>query len=313
MNKLIILLIVTFFLILSGCLKEESTSDRHDTYKSHEQPIAEFEEVYTLGLYNEDEFEHERTFKINNESFKRSVVLGNKTAKEGSFILLIFNHGEQIDFKVGDSQISDSYNFEIGSGEYMDLEVSLLDLKEGFHSITYILLKDPKKFPDDYETSMELSDLYSIRVNLLKNIDNIPTERPDLFTEAIKSENRRVHGALLSKRENLYQALYKKVMGEKDIPYTLFYGNSNSESLDLYLVGLVNFKQTPLGNKTYIYDKLEPNEEKSIPLEFNTPLEEKNNSFQVLMIPTPFETLSREEPFLVQDPLASNRVLLLEK
>ncbi|MBP1949339.1 hypothetical protein J2Z82_002276 [Virgibacillus litoralis] len=316
MKQLFILCIVTLLLILSGCFNEESikepTIDKDETYESHEQPIAESKEVYTLGLYNKDEFEYERTFEIDNESFKRNIVLGNKTSKDGSFILLIFNHGEQMNFKVGDGKISNSYRFDIEKEEYKDLEVSLLDLEDGFHSITYILLNDPKEAPSDYETSMELADLFSIRVNLLKNIDNIPEQRPSLLTKGIKSEERRIHGAFLSKKEVPYEALYKEEMGEKEIPYTLFYGNSNSEKIDFYLVALFNYQQTPLGNDDFIYDTLEPDQEKSISLDFNLPLEEESNYFQVLMIPTPFEPVSKEEAFLPQDPLASNRVLILK-
>lgn len=312
MKKLTIVFFIILLLALSGCSRENSIINRDDIYKSHEQPIAEFEEVYTLGLYNGDKFEYERTFNINNESFKRSVVLGNKTSQDSSFILLIFNHGEQIEFTVGDSKISNNYSFNIKSGEYMNLEVSLLNLKDGFNSITYIILKDPKKFPDRFETSMELADLFSIRVNLLKNIDNIPVERPNLFTEAIKSENRKVNGVLISNGENLYEILYKEEINKKNIRHNLIYGNSNSKAIDFYIIGLFNFQQTPLNGKTFIYDTLKPDEEKSIYIDFDIPLlEKKNNSFQILMIPIPFEPISKENPFLFQDPLASNRVLLL--
>jgi len=314
LKKIFIVFLITLLLILSGCSIEDSINDdQNDIYKSHEQPIAEFEEVYTLGLYEEDEFEHERTFKINNESFNKSIVLGNKTSRDGSFILLIFNHGEQIDFKVGDSKLSNNYSFDIKSGEYMNIEVSLLNLKDGFNSITYILIKDPKVFPNSYETSMELSDIFSIRVNLLKNTDKIPTERPDLFSETIKSETRRVHGPLISNHENLYEILYNERMSNDDFQFNLIYGNSNSRAIDFYIVGLLNYQQIPLNESSFIYDKLEQNDEKSIPINFNiTLLEEENNSFQIIMIPTPFEPISKEEPFLFQDPLASNRVLFLK-
>ncbi|OZU88629.1 hypothetical protein CIL03_10050 [Virgibacillus indicus] len=316
MKQLFISCIVTLLLILSGCFNEESTEepkiDNDETYESHEQPIAELEEVYTLGLYNKGDFEYERTFEIEHESFKRNIVLGNKTSKEGSFILLIFNHGEQMNFKVGDGKVSNNYRFDIKKEKYKDLEVTLLNLEDGFHSITYVLLNDPEEVPNDYETSMELADLFSIRVNLLKNIDNIPEERPNLFTEGIESEERRIHGAFLSKKEVPYETLYKEDMGEKEIPYTLFYGNSHSEKIDFYLVALLNYQQTQLGTDDFLYDTLETDQEKSISLDFNLPLKEESNSFQVLMIPTPFEPVSKEKTFLPQDPSASNRVLILK-
>lgn len=302
--------IILALLLLSGCSEDEP---KENTYQSHEQPMAEFEEVYTLGLYEEDAFENERTFKINQDSFRKSVVLGNKTSKDSSFILLVFNHGEQVDFKLPDGKIYSNHSFDIESGEYMDLEVSLVDLEDGFHSITYILMQNPGKLPSDYETAVALADVYSIRINLFKNIDNIPDERPSLFTEALISEERRVHGVFLGKRDQLYDALFKEEVADSGFPYTLLYGNSNSEPLDFYIVGLLNFKQTPLGNHSYIYDTLEPGEEKSFPIEFNGTLKEINNSFQVLMIPTPFTPVTQQNPFLLQDPLASNRMLLLKK
>ncbi|WP_394191467.1 hypothetical protein [Paenisporosarcina quisquiliarum] len=305
-----ILLIFIPLLILSGCLKEESYEE---TYQSHEQPMAEFEEVYTLGLYDGDTFEKERTFNIKDDSFTKSVVLGNKTSKNSSFILLIFDHGEQLEFSVSNGEPTINHSFEIMAGEYKELKVSFQDLDDGFHSITYVVLPNPEKLPDDYETAVSLADIFSIRVNLLKNIDNITDERPALYTDALISEDRKIHGVFLSSRENLYEALYKENMEGNNFSYNLIYGNSNSESLDFYIVGLLNFKQTLISGKNkYIYDNLKPGEEKSIPIEFKESLKERNNSLQFLMITTPFNPITQQKPFLLQDPLASNRMVLIK-
>lgn len=292
-------------MLISGCSQVQPTDDNFDNFETHEQPIAEYEEVYTLGLYDDKEFEYERTFNIE-DNFQKSVILGNKTSTESSFVLLIFNHGEQINFEI-DNSVTDHYIFDVGPGEHKEMEVSLSDLNDGFHSITYILLNSPEVIPEDYPTSIGLSDLFSIRVNLFKNIDNIPEKRPELSAESIQSEERKIHGTLLSNGDKDYEVLFEHEMGENN-PITLFYGNSNSESIDFYLVSLLNFQQVPIGDDKYIYDELGPDEEKSITIKLEDGfLDNENNVYQTLMIPPPFEAVTEEDPYLLQDPLASNR------
>lgn len=305
MKKLLPLLVVLVFL-LSGCLNE---NELKDTYESHEQPILEGEEIFTWGLYNEGSFEEERTFNISDDSFNRNVVVANKTTKDTSFTLLVFNHGEQMDFITSDV-VTNNYQFDIESGQIADIAVNLQDIKDGYNSVTYIILKDPNELPQDYESSLNLTEMFSIRVNLFKNIDYIPEDRPNLFTEAEINDNRRIDGVFLGEKEEKYNVLYKESAKENSVEYNLVYGNSSSEAFDFYLVALLNNEQISLGKHPFIYDELKPNEEKVLPLDFNRTLDKANNTYQILMIPTPFEKVTKEEPFLMFSPTVSNRVTI---
>ncbi|CAN7586695.1 hypothetical protein LJR015_001282 [Peribacillus frigoritolerans] len=310
---------ILFLLLLVGCTSNEVENisnevgnkevDRTNLFESYEQPMADSIEGYTLGLYNESDFEYERTFKLNYENtFTKSVVLGNKTPDHGNFKLLLFNHDKQIDFKVNGDLYTKGYNFDIKADSYKEIKVTLEDLDNGHHSITYLLIKDPNKVPSTYEESVSISEVYEIRVNLLKNIDNIPDARPKKVVSQI-SENRRVHGVIVSESKIPYKILYNNNKNQ-EMTATLYYGNSEEKPVDFYLVGLLDFEQIPLNKDNYIYDSLEANEEKSLEIKIDKSKLTNKKSFQVLMITSPFQPLSKDEPFIFYSSTSSNRINL---
>nr|WP_258404753.1 hypothetical protein [Planococcus citreus] len=313
LRKIYIFFLLILFSILGGC-SQVSEPDNKAVYESFEQPIAEVEDVFTLGLYNGQDFEYERTFEINDDPFQKDLVLGNKTSEKSSFILVIFNHGKQIEFKVED-KITNKYSFDVEPDEYHKMDISFSDIEDGFHSITYVLLDNPEEFPQDYETAMDLSNIFSVRVNLFKNINSIPDERPELVANAIKSDTRNIHGVLLSDEKEKYKVLFNEPVKENQkLPVKLNYGNANSESMDFYMVSLLNFEQVPINDAPYLYDALGSDEEKELSFDINShSLNHKNNSYQFIMLPTPFKALTDEDPFLLQDPLASNRATLIRE
>ncbi|MBX9956337.1 hypothetical protein H7T43_15665 [Peribacillus simplex] len=81
-------------------------------------------------------------------------------------------------------------------------------------------------------------------MNLLKNIDNIPDARPKKVASQI-SENRRVHGVIVSESKIPYKILYNNNKNQ-EMTATLYYGNSEEKPVDFYLVGLLDFEQIPL-------------------------------------------------------------------
>ena len=246
---------------------------------------------------------------MDKDSFKRNVIVANNTSEDTSFILLVFNHGRQIDFTVSGKTIN-KYQFDIKSGEIKDIMVDLQNFKDGFHAITYIILKDPDELPMDSKSSMDLTDIFTIRVNLLKNITNIPIERPNLFGGEEVGNERRIDGVFLGETEEKYNILFNENLNGGSIKFNLVYGNSSTETIDFYLVALLNNEQIPLEKQKYVYDKLDPDEEKVVPLEFNENLDEINNSFQVLMISSPFENVTKEDPFLQFNSKVSNKVTI---
>lgn len=300
-------------LFLFGC-SETAEPDHHTIYESFEQPIAEIEEVYTLGLYDGQEFEHERTFEMSGNTFQKDLVLGNKTSRTGAFVLVVFDHGTQLEFQIDDQTIK-NLRFEIAPDEYKKLDITLLGLEDGFHAITYMLLDNPEKQPRDAASSMDLSNLFSMRVNLFNNMDSIPQERPEAFTDFKKSETRTIHGLVVSGGKEKYEVAFAQTAEEiKAAPLTLHYGNANSNAMDFYLVSMLDFEQTPLEGAPYIYDRLGADEEKA--LSYSLPsgsLAGENGSLQFIMITEPFKAFTNEDPFLLQDPLASNRTAILKK
>lgn len=313
MRKIQGLFILIFLFLLTGCSQVSETDDKA-IYESFEQPITKVEEVFSLGLYDGQDFEYDRTFEVANDVFRKDLVLGNKTSEKGSFVLVIFNHGKQLEFQVG-NEITSKYSFDIEPDDYHKMDISLLDIEDGFHSITYMLFDDPETFPQDYEVSMDLSDIFSLRVNLFKNINAIPDERPKLVTDAIQSDTRNIHGLLLSDKKEKYKVIFNEQLGKNQtVPFTLNYGNGNSDAMNFYLVSLLNFEQVPINDAPYLYDALGSEEEKELSLDISShSLTQEKNSYQFIMIPTPFKALTDEDPFLLQDPLASNRATLIRE
>lgn len=263
-----------------------------------------------MALYEGGDFEYERTFTISDKFFSKSVVLGNRTSLNGSFVLLVFDHGNQVSFTLGDSEeVMTHYKFEIESEEYKNFEINLNGIEDGFHSITYMLMKDPDEIPENNEDAMLRSDLYSIRVNVLKNIADIPNERPFANKDQVLSESRTVHGPLISSEATPYEVVFDHE-GIKDFQYRLYYGNSFSEKLDFYLVSLVDYEQTPINEKTFIYDELNADEEKYTDIQISSGHLSNKNIHQIIMITLPFDEVTKEEPYLLIDPLLSNRVRL---
>lgn len=302
--------VLLIFSVIALCLFGCSKTDETDTYKSHEQPMAETEEVFTLGLYDNNEFEYERTFQIEENAFSKDIVIGNKTSKKESFVLIIFNHGEQIDFELEDKDVhGKNYKFEIEPDEYVKLPISLSNLKEDYNSVTYMLLKKPDEAIGDPDKSMELADAFSIRVNLLNGIDEIPKERPKLYDKSIINPERSTHGALVGEKGEMYKIKFLEENHTNNNSYSLVYGNSSSQDLDFYLVGLNDYEQVPIGEENYIYDNLIPDQEKHLSLNYNFNID-KESDFQVIMITSPFQSVTEDNPFLLEDPLVSNRVHL---
>lgn len=301
-------LIILLFL-LTGC--NENKNQLNDIYEAHEQPILQDVEKYTYGLYDGLTFEHERTFHIKDDSFKRDVAISNKTKNDTTFLLLVFNHGHQMDFKVS-GNITNKYQFDIKSGETKNIEVTLQDLNDGFHSITYVILINPNELSNDENSSINLTELFSIRINIFKNVEEIPNTRPKLFTESKTHDEGKIHGVLLGEEGNIYKILFKENVNENGFSHNLVYGNSSSELFDFYLVALLNYEQISLGDQKYIYDELKPNEEKVLHLEFKEHLNQKVNAYQILMLPTPFEEVTKEEPFLEHNVIMSNKVKIIK-
>ncbi|MGE7621464.1 hypothetical protein ACQKMD_00010 [Viridibacillus sp. NPDC096237] len=312
---LLFCLIITSLFFNIGCQTLEASSlnkgDNKD-YSKQELPIANSGgEGFSLGFYNNNKIVKERTFKLKNKenNFKKKIILGNKTSKEEEFVLLIFDHAKQINFSI-DGKSKRYYIFKTKKDAYKEINVDIKGLSDGFHSISYLILRSPNKKITNLEQSRAYSQVFSIRVNVLKNINEIPTKNKLIRTNNKISNNEAISGVFLGEDNNKYKG--KLIQKNSNFKYNLVYGNQWDRDVDFYIVSLLNWEQINVSNKTpYIYDKLNPGQEVSVITTMNKKqLNKDKNIIVSLFLPTPFKDLTPDNPFVDAGIVSSNRIFI---
>ncbi|RSK44887.1 hypothetical protein [Bacillus canaveralius] len=307
-------------LLLSACTHDFSsnnentnTSNKKNTNSSYDKdmlPVAKEQEGFSLGLYDSNKIEPKRTFFTKKDNFSKNIVFGNKTSKEGNFLLIIFNHGEQLPYHVNNKKYI-NYKFTLKPGEFADIPITIKELNKGFHSVNYIIIRDPDLIQDDFGKALRLSQLYSIRVNILRDINEIPDKRPNLFSKTVSNNQNKVHGVFINKENEDYTAWFKEEVTKENrniVDYSIIYGNKEKKNMNFYIVSLLNWEQIKINNNLYIYDHLEPDQAKKIKANLKIQKFNKNdNIFVVLLLPDPYIELPDENPYSLFSPFSSLR------
>jgi hypothetical protein len=280
--------------------------------------MAKGQQGFSLGLYTGNDIEPKRTFKITSNQFTKKIVFGNKTTAKGDFKLIVFNHEKQINYFVNGKEYL-ALDFTLSPNQYKEFDVTFNVINDGFHSLNYIIVREPSLAPDKLEKSLELLQLYNIRINLLKNITTIPEQRPTVTTIGKTNNENKIHGVFVSKPGTNYTAwLTENVsLNSSDtgiLNYNLIYGNKEQSPVDFYLVTMLDWKQVPFVNdKLLVYDKLNANEEKIISAQLDSNLLNKeNNIFVTFMLPEPFTELPDENPYALFSPISSIRTNIIQ-
>lgn len=298
-----------------GCQNSDAltpSKESEDEYKENELPIANSgAEGISLGFYDNKEIINERTFHLKGDksTFNRELVLGNKTKQDQEFVLLVFDHAKQISFKM-DGEQKDHHIFKANKGSYKTISVELEGLKDGFHSISYLILRSPNKKIDDIDEALAYSQLYSVRVNILKNINEIPENKKLIKPNNEVSNEGVISGLFLGEADNKYKGKLKQK--KSSFSYNLVYGNKWDREVDFYIVSLLNWKQIDINNKTpYIYDKLKPEQEVSLITSINEQqLTEDKNIAVSIFLPNPYKELTADDSFVDADFESSNRIFI---
>ncbi|WP_146553037.1 hypothetical protein [Rummeliibacillus sp. SL167] len=306
------LLITSLFFNLGCQTNASSQTEGEDTeYSNKELPIANSGEGFSLGFFDNNQIVKERTFKLNNKesNFKKKIILGNKTSKEQEFILLIFDHAKQMTFSV-DGKSKNFYIFKTKKDAYKAMNVEIKGLSDGFHSISYLILRSPNKKITNLEQSLAYSQVFSVRVNILKNINEIPTKNKLIRTNNEITNNGAISGVFLGEYNNKYKG--KLIQKKSSFKYNLVYGNQWDREVDFYIVSLLNWRQINVSNKTpYIYDKLKSGQEVSVPTTMSKKqLNKDKNIIVSLFLPTPFKDLTPDSPFIDANIVSSNRIYI---
>ncbi|MFF2879143.1 hypothetical protein ACFVR2_22885 [Gottfriedia sp. NPDC057991] len=304
--------LLIFLFLFSGCQKEQIQIKQHDDdYRGHELPVSKGAEGIGLSFYSENKtIEKERTFTLKEDFFKKTLVLENKTSEDLEFILLLFDNGKQVQFKI-DGTSMDSYIFHTKSGNITPIHIEK-GIDDGFHSLSYLIIKNPNKKYETIEEAFNDSQIYSVRVNILKNISKIPSNNTPIFQA--KNEDFEVQGTvsgvLIGKNKEKYKPILSKNLGGFD--YQLVFGNQWDKEVDFYVVTLLNWKQIKIDSKhLYVYDKLKSGEEKSITSSIQkNQLKEGRNVLVSLFLPSPYKNLNKNTPFVDAEFMSSNRVII---
>jgi hypothetical protein len=300
-------------LLLSGCTNDFiSKSEKVNSYDKDMLPMAKKQEGFSLGLYDSNKIEPRRTFFIKNSNFSKNIVFGNKTSKKGAFLLIIFDHGKQLQYYVNNKKYT-NYKFTLKPEEFANISVTIKGLDRGYHSINYIIIREPNLVENEMGKALRLSQLYSIRVNIFKDINKLPDQKQNYYSGAVSNKVNRIHGVFINKPNQDYHAWFKEeVTREKNnnivINYSIIYGNKEKKNMDFYIVSLLNWKQIKISDQLYIYDYLETGQEKKLNAKIKIlGYEQKDNIFAVLLLPEPYATLPDENPYSIFSPLSSLR------
>ncbi|WP_270167215.1 hypothetical protein [Paenibacillus sp. SYP-B4298] len=296
--------LLLFVLVLLSC----STKNEYD-YSQDELPIAKTGQGFTLGLYStEQDIEAARTFHIHQGTFDRRIVLGNKTPQSERFVLLAFNHDQQIDLHIDGSSYT-HYFFEAPAQQYTSIPVSLKMDHPGFHSVNLILFRSPDLMIEDGDIREldRLSRVMNIRINLLYNAESIDVAPPPLFNPDIIQPGR-IDGVFVGRRGDTEYNIWSNaayLTEQPHLPYDIIYGNQGSYELDGYIVALYNWVQVPISeSRPSIYDTIPPKQDRRI--SGTLPTTEKG-VFLAIMLPQPFKNLPDEQPY-TDSPKASLRL-----
>lgn len=317
-------MIMNLFLIVGcqngGLIKDigSNNEEKEQNYEKNELPMANSgEEGFSLGLYGEDsKIVSDRSFKITHSqnSFHKKLVLGNKASQEEEFVLIIFDHGKQVNFQINSDNKNEShYIFKVKKGDYKDINVKIKDLKDGFHAINYLILRSPNEKITDLSQALSYSQVFNIRINILKNIDTIPTIIPkNRPTAAHVSNNGSISNILIGEPSNPHQL--KLVQDRDDFKYNTSYGNKLDTAQDFYVVSLLNWKQINVYKDIdSIYDKLNVDQEVSFASNMREKqLKEGKNILVNFILPNPFQNLDPQNPYVTGKTLSSNRVFIKE-
>ena len=302
------ILLLIFLFLFSGCQKEQHNKD----YRGHELPVSNSgAEGIGLAFYNEDKtIEKERTFTLKEDFFKKTLVLENKTSEDLEFIFLLFDFGKQVEFKI-DGKSMDSYIFYTKSGDITPIHIEK-GIDDGFHSLSYLIIKNPNKKYETIEESLNDSQVYSVRANVLKDISEIPPNNTPIFqakNESFEDEGT-VSGVLIGNDKEKYKPILSK--GLDRFNYQLVFGNQWGKEVDFYVVTLLNWKQIKIDSEhLYVYDKLKSGQEKSISSSIQkNQLKESRNVLVSFFLPSPYKNLNKNTPFVDAEFMSSNRVII---
>lgn len=300
--KIVGLLLCVF--VLLSC----STRNEYD-YSQDEMPIAKTGQGFTLGLYGmEQHIEAARTFHIQQGTFDRRIVLGNKTFQTEKFVLLAFNHDQQIDLQIdGDSYTH--YVFEAPAQQYTSIPVTLDVDHPGFHSINFLLFRSPDLMIQDGDIGEmdRLSRIMNIRINLLYHTESIEVAPPPLSNPDIIQPGR-IDGVFVGRRGDTEYNIWSHAdnpIEQSRLQYDMIYGNQGSYELDGYIVALYNWIQVPISeSRLSVYDTIPPKQDRRIS---GTLSATEKGVFVAIMLPQPFKPLPDEQPY-TDSPKASLRL-----
>ncbi|MBN3522732.1 hypothetical protein [Paenibacillus apiarius] len=294
-------------LLIVGCT--HNTSQEEEDRKNL-LPFVGDSQGYALGLYNNGEIEANRTFEISEDGFIRNVVFRNFTKKDEKFILLIFDNGRQMDFELEDKKMN-SYPFLLKKGVSADLSIKLEGLEDGFHSINYVILRDPDLVittTTKIKKAEQLSQIFGMRINILKNIDAIPEKTTEIFDDYSVMESSKLHGSFLSKPDKDYTMWLSDIPDQNNsMNFNLLYGNKEDSVTDFYLILLDNWEQVPIRGQDVVYDNVKNKMDKKISVKL-TDVKGKH-ILQSLILPNPYTALTKESRY-TSSPVASLRTLI---
>ncbi|WP_025026145.1 hypothetical protein [Caldalkalibacillus mannanilyticus] len=305
MKKLFLLCNLVILIFLVGCKETLKTNN----YEDDLLPIAKMQDGYSLGLYEDGQIVSKKTFSIKEDTFNKEIVLGNQTSKKETFLLMVYDHGKQIEFTANDKESSLYYKFEVPANEFETIPISLRDIESGFHSINYIIIRDPDKYMSSLEENLLYNQLYTLRINLLKDVEHIPTQRPNLTSSSSPSSTPKINGVFISDPNTSYTSINN--IKAQEFEYKLFYGNRSDIQYDFYLVSLLNWEQVNITeHELYLYDQLEEDEERYLEQRFDHELINDQNYYIYLMLNDPFAPLDDSHPYAKSTPHGSNRVII---
>ncbi len=254
-------------------------------------------ESFGVGLFDRPQYfggaVKTRVFRVNG-TFEKYLFIANAINSSNEYLVFVLVDYIQVPF-YADGKLNLTHMVRLGPMEYRFLKIRIENLSEGYHDVFIGVFLDPynHNLSDKYRLSTDFSMMGGVRIQVISGrpLYKMPTfNKPPIVCKNVKNDT--IGGLLVTKTPCSNIAwLRENVSGS--IKYYINLGNRERNIQTFALVAMLNYKQVPINNDTFVYyGYLYRNQEISIPGELRIPEAETLGRIQEFIV------LYFTEPFL---------------
>lgn len=248
---------------------------------------------------------------LNSTDNEVSVVasVDNDIDEDRKYALLVFEDYKQVKFKVKNKeQDVNKYFFDMKPNSSINFNVAV-PIRSDSSELTFVIVQKPEyKLKElDLIKAGILEQVLSMRYSINKadsgnNIKNVKEVKPDAIVKDGLNENI----SITNSQEKL-QSIMTEKEGKK---LKLSAGNETNEEIRYAIIALKDWEQVPVIDNTEVLYTTVPPETRHL-FDFNLPDVERENNFQLIAFPFPYEV--NADNYESQQTFGSFRVVIQNK